>query len=203
MGARPERRSLVGPVLVSLGFVLFIGPGPLTVLVPWLLSGWELREPLLGWTWLRGLGVALLCIGIPVLVESIVRFVWKGRGTLTPAVPTQHLVVSGVYRFVRNPMYVGVVSIIVGEALLLGSGDVLIYAALSRSASISSSCCTRSRRCAGPTEPSTTSTARACAGGSPVSLLVASRPTGAHNGHDGAQDGRTSAARSSSTILWQ
>lgn len=130
MSARPERRSLVGPALVSLGFVLFVGPGPLTVLVPWLLSGWELRQPLLGWTWLRGLGIALIVVGVPVLAESIARFVWKGRGTLTPAVATQHLVISGLYRFVRNPMYLGVVAIIVGEGLLLGNGDVLIYAAV-------------------------------------------------------------------------
>jgi protein-S-isoprenylcysteine O-methyltransferase Ste14 len=128
VSATPDRGSLVGPVLVSVGFVLFLGPGPITVLVPWLLSGYELRQPLLGLTWLRGVGVALLVVGIPVLAESIVRFVRKGRGTLTPVVPTRHLVMSGLYRFVRNPMYVGVVTIIVGEALLLGSGDVLIYA---------------------------------------------------------------------------
>jgi protein-S-isoprenylcysteine O-methyltransferase Ste14 len=130
VSATPERRSLVGPVLVSLGFVLFVGPGPLTVLVPWLLSGWELREPFFGWSWLRGLGIAMLAIGIPVLAESIARFVWQGRGTLTPAVPTRHLVISGLYRFVRNPMYLGVVAIIVGEAFLLGSGALLIYAAV-------------------------------------------------------------------------
>jgi protein-S-isoprenylcysteine O-methyltransferase Ste14 len=130
VSATSERRSLVVPVLVSLGFVVFVGPGPLTVLVPWLLTGYELRPPLLGWTWLRGVGVALLVAGIPVLVESIARFVWRGRGTLTPAVPTQHLVVSGLYRFVRNPMYLGVVAVIVGEALLLGSVSVLIYAAV-------------------------------------------------------------------------
>lgn len=130
MSASGERRSLVGPVLVSLGFVLFAGPGPVTVLVPWLLSGYELHEPLLGWTWLRVVGAVLLVSGIPVLAESIARFVWKGRGTLTPALPTRHLVVSGLYRFVRNPMYVGVIAIIVGQALLLGGGDVLIYAAV-------------------------------------------------------------------------
>jgi protein-S-isoprenylcysteine O-methyltransferase Ste14 len=130
VSATPKRRSLVGPVLVSLGFVLFVGPGPLTVLVPWLLSGWELHEPLLGWTWLRALGVALIVFGTPVLAESIARFVWRGRGTLTPAVPTQHLVISGLYRFARNPMYLGVVAIIVGEALLFGTGHVLIYAAV-------------------------------------------------------------------------
>jgi protein-S-isoprenylcysteine O-methyltransferase Ste14 len=130
VSATPERRSLVGAVLVSVGFVLFVGPGPLTVLVPWLLSGYELGEPLLGWTWLRGVGILLLVVGIPVLAESIARFVWNGRGTLTPTVPTRHLVISGLYRFVRNPMYVGVITIILGEALLLGSGAVLVYAAV-------------------------------------------------------------------------
>lgn len=129
MSATPEPRPLVRPVLVSMGFVLFVGPGPLTVLVPWLLSGWEVQEPLLGWTWLRGVGVALLVFGVPVLAESIARFVWKGGGTLAPMVPTRHLVISGLYRYVRNPMYVGVVAIIFGEALVVGSGEVLIYAA--------------------------------------------------------------------------
>jgi protein-S-isoprenylcysteine O-methyltransferase Ste14 len=130
VNAKPEPRPLVRPVLVSLGFVLFVGPGPLTVLVPWLLSGWEVQEPLLGWAWLRAVGVGLLVVGVPVLAEPIARFVWKGRGTLTPMVPTRHLVISGLYRFVRNPMYVGVVTIVVGEALVFGSGDVLIYAAV-------------------------------------------------------------------------
>jgi protein-S-isoprenylcysteine O-methyltransferase Ste14 len=45
-------------------------------------------------------------------------------------VPTRQLVISGLYRYVRNPMYVGVVSIILGEALVLGSRGVLIYAAV-------------------------------------------------------------------------
>jgi protein-S-isoprenylcysteine O-methyltransferase Ste14 len=130
VSSTPERRALVRPVLVSLGFVLFVGPGPLTVLVPWLLSGWEVQEPLFGWAWLRAVGIALLVFGVPVLTESIARFVWKGRGTLTPMVPTRHLVISGLYRYVRNPMYVGVIAIIFGEALVLGSGDVLIYAAV-------------------------------------------------------------------------
>jgi protein-S-isoprenylcysteine O-methyltransferase Ste14 len=123
-----EHRRLAFPLLVSLGFVLFVGPAPLIVLVPWLISGWELREPLLGWSWLRGLGVALIAVGVPVLAESVARFVWKGRGTLTPAVPTRHLVISGLYRYVRNPMYVAVIAVIVGEALLLGHGGVLVYA---------------------------------------------------------------------------
>jgi protein-S-isoprenylcysteine O-methyltransferase Ste14 len=62
-----------------------------------------------------------------VFAESVARFVWKGRGTLTPAVPTRHLVITGLYQYMRNPMYVGVVAIILGEGLLLGSGAVLAY----------------------------------------------------------------------------
>ena len=54
----------------------------------------------------------------------------EGLGTPAPFLPTQHLVVKGFYRYVRNPMYVAVVSIIVGQGLLLGNGYLLLYAAL-------------------------------------------------------------------------
>jgi protein-S-isoprenylcysteine O-methyltransferase Ste14 len=123
-----RRRSLVGPTLVSLGFALFVGPGPLGVLVPWLITRWRIEDPLLGVTALRGVGVVLITLGLPCLVESIVRFVRIGRGTLAPVMPTERLVVTGLYRYVRNPMYVGVVSLIVGQALLFGSGATLLYA---------------------------------------------------------------------------
>jgi len=123
------RRSLVGPTLVSLGFALFIGPGPLGGLGPWLITHWRVEDPLLGIKALRGVGVALIALGIPCLIESIVRFVRIGRGTLVPVMPTEHLVVTGLYRYVRNPMYVGVVSLIVGQALLFGSAGTLLYAA--------------------------------------------------------------------------
>lgn len=125
----PGRRSLVGPTLVSLAFALFVGPGPLGVLGPWLITRWRVEGPFLGVTALRGVGVGLIALGVPCLVESIVRFVRIGRGTLVPVMPTEHLVVTGLYRYVRNPMYIGVVSLIVGQALLFGSGATLLYAA--------------------------------------------------------------------------
>jgi protein-S-isoprenylcysteine O-methyltransferase Ste14 len=124
------RRSLVGPTFVSLGFALFAGPGPVGVLVPWLITHWRVEDPLLGVTALRGVGIVLIALGLPCLVESIVRFVRVGRGTLVPVMPTEHLVVTGLYRYVRNPMYVGVVSLIVGQALLFGSAGTLLYAAV-------------------------------------------------------------------------
>jgi protein-S-isoprenylcysteine O-methyltransferase Ste14 len=61
-------------------------------------------------------------------VESIVRFVVKGRGTPAPVLPPERLVVSGLYRHVRNPKYVAVVSIIAGQALIFGSVALLWYA---------------------------------------------------------------------------
>jgi protein-S-isoprenylcysteine O-methyltransferase Ste14 len=69
----------------------------------------------------------MIALGLPSLFESIARFVVIGRGTLVPAVPTQHLVVSGLYRYVRNPMYLGVVIAIAGESLLFPSRSMLIY----------------------------------------------------------------------------
>jgi protein-S-isoprenylcysteine O-methyltransferase Ste14 len=73
------------------------------------------------------LAVALIAAGTIPLMESIWRFVQVGRGTLMPAVPTEHLVVSGLYRFVRNPMYVGVLTALAGETLLLEQRCMVIY----------------------------------------------------------------------------
>jgi protein-S-isoprenylcysteine O-methyltransferase Ste14 len=125
---RPGRSTLVA-ALGTILFVLFVGPGPVIGLVPLLLSGWRLRPPLLGWEPFRFIGVALLLLGLPVLVDALVRFVRRGRGTPAPVAPPERLVAVGAYRYVRNPMYVAVVAMILGQALLLGSAPVLVYAA--------------------------------------------------------------------------
>jgi protein-S-isoprenylcysteine O-methyltransferase Ste14 len=67
-----------------------------------------------------------LC-GLPVLVETFARFALQGRGTPAPVLPTERLVATGPYRYVRNPMYVAVVAIIWGQGLLLGSSRVIVY----------------------------------------------------------------------------
>jgi protein-S-isoprenylcysteine O-methyltransferase Ste14 len=76
------------------------------------------------------LGYVLIGAGASVVVESFVRFAVKGLGTPAPVAPTEFLVVSGLYRYVRNPMYLGVLSVIVGQALVLGSSLLLEYAVL-------------------------------------------------------------------------
>src|SRR6188768_2983828 len=108
------------------GLFLVVAPGVVAGLIPWWLTGWEAgttRPPL------QMLGAFLLVAGVIVLVDAFVRFVVEGIGTPAPVAPTQELVVSGLYRHVRNPMYLAVGATIVGQALLLGRPVLLLYAA--------------------------------------------------------------------------
>jgi protein-S-isoprenylcysteine O-methyltransferase Ste14 len=116
--------------LLVAGTAVFVLLLPLQVAgtVPWILSRWRFGPPLLGWTGFPWLGMALVLAGVPVLGATIVRFVRQGRGVPAPVLPAQHLVVTGLYRYVRNPMYIAVLSVIVGQGLLFGSGPVLRYA---------------------------------------------------------------------------
>ena len=111
--------------IVSILFVLFGGPGITLVYLPFWITRFRIpaREPL----WQIGIAAALIAVGLVPLFESVVRFVRVGRGTLVPTAPTKRLVVSGLYRYVRNPMYVGVLTSIAGEVLLFGSRDMVIY----------------------------------------------------------------------------
>jgi protein-S-isoprenylcysteine O-methyltransferase Ste14 len=103
-----------------------LAPGVMGGLIPWWLTGWEAKDT---WAPLRVLGAVLIAAGIVVLVHAFVRFVVEGVGTPAPVAPTEHLVVGGLYRHVRNPMYVAVTAIIVGQALVLGRPALLLYAA--------------------------------------------------------------------------
>jgi protein-S-isoprenylcysteine O-methyltransferase Ste14 len=107
-----------------------LAPGVVAGLVPWWLTGWRVREPLPYWMPLRLIGVALLAVGTGVLVQAFVRFVSEGSGTPAPVAPTRELVVGGLYRYVRNPMYLAVLAAIVGQALALGQLVLLPYAAV-------------------------------------------------------------------------
>ncbi len=107
-----------------------LAPGVLAGLLPWWLTGWQGRQPLPYWAPLRVAGVVLLAAGVVVLVHAFVRFVVEGAGTPAPVAPTEHLVVGGLYRYVRNPMYLAVAATIVGQALALGQPVLLLYAAV-------------------------------------------------------------------------
>jgi protein-S-isoprenylcysteine O-methyltransferase Ste14 len=108
-------------------FFLFLAPGTVAVLVPWWISGWTVRPPVFGLIAIRVVGWLLLIAGTPALLDSFARFAWQGLGTPAPVLPTKHLVVTGLYRYVRNPMYVGVLAVILGQGLVLGDVRVLEY----------------------------------------------------------------------------
>jgi len=112
-----------------MGSALFFlaAPGVVVGLVPWWLTRWAVLPTPLP---LRILGGVLLVLALPLLVSAFVRFVRDGLGTPAPVAPTEELVVTGAYRYVRNPMYVAVVAAIVGQALLLGQTGLLGYAVL-------------------------------------------------------------------------
>jgi protein-S-isoprenylcysteine O-methyltransferase Ste14 len=94
--------------------------------IPLLLTGWQMETAPLG---VRIAGGLLIAIGLAFLLHAFARFVVEGLGTPAPVAPTERLVVGGVYRWVRNPMYLAVGATIVGQALLLGQPGLLAYAA--------------------------------------------------------------------------
>jgi protein-S-isoprenylcysteine O-methyltransferase Ste14 len=108
---------------------LLVAPGVVAGVVPWLLTGWTVNEDY-AWPPLQVLGALLIGAGAAVIVHAFARFVLEGIGTPAPVAPPERLVVGGLYRYVRNPMYVAVAATIIGQALLLGRPGLLAYAAL-------------------------------------------------------------------------
>jgi protein-S-isoprenylcysteine O-methyltransferase Ste14 len=104
-----------------------IAPGIVAGLIPWWLTRWEMLP---GWLPLRAFGALLTIAGAAFLLQAFARFVTEGRGTPAPIAPTERLVVGGIYRYVRNPMYLSVLAAIVGQALLLAQPILLVYAAI-------------------------------------------------------------------------
>lgn len=77
----------------------------------------------------RLLGLMFMAAALPILLDSFARFALQGLGTPAPVFPTRHLVVSGLFRYVRNPMYIAVVSLVLGQGFFFGSIPVLEYGA--------------------------------------------------------------------------
>jgi protein-S-isoprenylcysteine O-methyltransferase Ste14 len=119
------------PTAILGSFVfLLLAPGFVAGVVPWWISRWQIHPPWLGISALRIIGVLLIMVGLPMILDSFARFAIQGLGTPAPVLPTRHLVVTGLYRHVRNPMYVGVLAVIIGQGLVFAEAHLLIYAAI-------------------------------------------------------------------------
>jgi protein-S-isoprenylcysteine O-methyltransferase Ste14 len=120
-------RSQRANFCVSLLFTIFGGPGFIVVYLPAVITRWRIPPSSNS---LRFVACTMIVLGLLPLFESISRLVWAGRGTLAPFAPTETLVVSGLYRFVRNPMYVADLCAILGQALLFQSPGLCLYASI-------------------------------------------------------------------------
>ena len=118
-------RSAVSLTLSSLLWTLLL-PGVVAGYVPWTFFG--LRDTVIDLARpVQLLGLFFILAGAALLAACIFEFARSGRGTLSPVDPPKHLVVRGLYRYVRNPMYLGVTAVLLGEVLLMRSSALAMY----------------------------------------------------------------------------
>ena len=109
-------------------FFTVLQPGLVAGLIPlWIVSGKVKWLPLKMSGINHYAGFILFTVGVGILFSCIISFAMKGRGTLSPADPTKKLVVDGLYRFSRNPMYAGVLMILIGEPVYFQSVYLSFY----------------------------------------------------------------------------
>jgi protein-S-isoprenylcysteine O-methyltransferase Ste14 len=116
-------------IIKSLLFLL-VAPGTVLVLIPCLLLRSDVLTISISLGAYRWLGLILALPGLAILLWSFWAFAFIGRGTPAPTDPPKRFVAEGLYRYVRNPMYVGVFLVLLGEACLLQSPVLIVYSLL-------------------------------------------------------------------------
>src|SRR5437660_12139775 len=116
-------------VSASLGSILFliIAPGMIAGLVPWWISKWTRASAFPNNPVLDILALVVIAGGLVLLLDSFVRFALQCVGTPAPVFPTRHLVVTGLYRYVRNPIYLAVTALVLGQGLLFANTTLFLY----------------------------------------------------------------------------
>ncbi len=112
--ARDRRRAAIGTAIFAVAPVAAAG------VVPWLLTRWKVAAPVPGGVPAQIAGALLIGAGAAVNANSFVHFAVEGIGTPAPFAPPRQLVVGGLYRYLRNPMYVSIAAALAGQGLLLG-----------------------------------------------------------------------------------
>ena len=121
---------MLGLVKAAFGSIVFlvVAPGVAAGLVPWWMTEWDAGGDVP--VTLQVAGVVVAGAGAAFLLHAFARFVVEGLGTPAPVAPPERLVVGGVYRHVRNPMYLAVTAAIAGQAAIFGEPGLLVYAAV-------------------------------------------------------------------------
>lgn len=113
----------ISPWLAALLFTLLV-PTPMGVGIPWLITRWQMQPPLAGFESGRWIGGIMILVGAALLLSAIAWFAHEG---VKPYPPIERVVTTGPYAYTRNPMYGGVVLIMIGQGLLFGSRGEFIY----------------------------------------------------------------------------
>lgn len=122
----PFRTALMSTAWLVLRNALFtiVVPGSVVVLLPSLVLEQAASFSLDGW---RAAGLPFLLAGTGMYFWCLWHFAWTGDGTPAPTDPPKRLVARGPYRWVRNPMYLGVWSLLLGETIVFASRNLVVY----------------------------------------------------------------------------
>lgn len=113
-------------VLGSIVFLTLV-LGLVVIFCPYIFCYWRIAPPFFGFFPLRILGGLMVLVGLVMLLDCYVHFALRGLGTPAPVAPPPRLVVTGLYRYVRNPMYVAIVAAVWGQGLFFGNWQVMRY----------------------------------------------------------------------------
>ena len=109
-------------------FFTILQPGLVAGLFPYLILGGRVKQIFSEYFGLpQYFGSIIFFIGLIIMIKTILQFAFEGKGTLSPADPTKKLVVKGLYKYSRNPMYIGVMAMLIGEAIFFEAGRFWFY----------------------------------------------------------------------------
>lgn len=121
MKSKTHKQSM----LVKALFAVLILPGSFGILIPFLIIINETEDNEIFFP-----GIIPIFIGVLILIKCIHEFYISGRGTLAPWSPPEKLVTTGLYKYTRNPMYIGVIIMVLGFALYFTSFFTILYASI-------------------------------------------------------------------------
>lgn len=124
-----HKKTMTGGLIIRAGIATLLVPGTVVLLIPYFIlhrTGFAGRPEI---SFLSVLSIIIAVVGLIALLHSIWGFVFHGSGTLAPVDPPGVLVISGLYRHTRNPMYLAVVLVLLSEAVYFRSPALFIYAA--------------------------------------------------------------------------